>query len=262
MGRTACGNTMRLPLELAAEIGSYLNPEDLVVCTTQLCIGGVEFVSRPRTDTTETTMEINLHELVLCCRLSHWSLLKRLCAKAIAREAVKRIELWLARHTSVEKVVLRVKFYGTPRELSDRFVSSALCRHLNTVPCLQANTSGGLAVEWHVQAKSLSAVGFLLRATLAKAVSGPPLLAACLQTLHTLELAGTRVKDVSVLAGCQSLHTLNLSWTGVTDVSALALSPALHTLNLRGTQVSDVTALASFQSLHTLNLRDTQVRAT
>ena len=78
-------------------------------------------------------------------------------------------------------------------------------------------------------------------------------------SLHTLNLYGTMVMDVSALAGCSNLHTLNLYGTMVMDVSALAGCSSLHTLNLCGTYVTDVSALVGCLSLHTLNLKDTRV---
>lgn len=77
--------------------------------------------------------------------------------------------------------------------------------------------------------------------------------------LHTLDLGGTGVTDVSALAGCASLHTLDLCGTEVTDVSALAGCSSLHTLELSCTEVMDVSMLVGCASLHTLYLRDTRV---
>ena len=58
-------------------------------------------------------------------------------------------------------------------------------------------------------------------------------LCKCL-SLHTLNLVGTGVTNVSALGNLANLHKLDLSFTGVTDISALKDCPNLHTLNLTG----------------------------
>ena len=77
--------------------------------------------------------------------------------------------------------------------------------------------------------------------------------------LGTLKFSGSRVTNLSALAGCTTLHTLGLSGTGVADVSALAGCPALHTLTFGrifgvNARVTDVSALAGCAALHTLDL--------
>jgi len=68
-------------------------------------------------------------------------------------------------------------------------------------------------------------------------------LAGC-AALHTLELAGCGVTDLSGLAGCTTLHTLNLQYCyELTDVSALANCAALHTLDLSESELTDVSAI-------------------
>jgi hypothetical protein len=48
-------------------IGSFLDPHDRRVCTTQLCSSGAEFVANLfKNDTTN----IRLNELITCCRFS------------------------------------------------------------------------------------------------------------------------------------------------------------------------------------------------
>ena len=68
--------------------------------------------------------------------------------------------------------------------------------------------------------------------------------------IHTLNLGGTQVTNVSALG---NVHTLILNDTLVTDVSALG---NVHKINLGGTQVTDVSALGN---VHTLSLSGTQV---
>ncbi|MCR4337626.1 MAG: hypothetical protein NUV91_07475, partial [Candidatus Omnitrophica bacterium] len=75
-----------------------------------------------------------------------------------------------------------------------------------------------------------------------------------------LNLGGTRVSDVSALAGLVNLQILDLEGTQVSDVSALAGLVNLQELSLGGTQVSDVSALAGLVNLQLLNLVGTQVR--
>ena len=86
--------------------------------------------------------------------------------------------------------------------------------------------------------------------------SGVTDLSANFYALQTLRLIGSKLADVSALAGCATLHTLNLSWCGsLTDVSALADCEKLHTLDLKYCgRLTDVSALAGCATLHTLNL--------
>jgi hypothetical protein len=288
---------MRLPLEIAMEVGSFLDRPSLTVCTTQLCWDGVGFVSPPCTDSAKVAT-IQLDDLFpLCCstRSSHSLSLER--DKPNGLVAIKRIDLWLARRTSAEKVVFVVDLKGFRhfRATMNNYnaVFSEIHRHYSLSSNVQFNNGPSLAVEWHARVGSISEVAFLLRGTNGGGLSdgcalasldlsktadevngfgfnaGIPSLAsrfapdlselASCQALHTLNLKRTKVIDVSALASCQALHTLHLNNTKVSDVSGLASCQALHTLNLNGTQVSDMSALASCQALHTLFLENTQV---
>jgi hypothetical protein len=235
---------MRLPLEIAMEVGSFLDQPSLTICTAKLCRNGVEFVSRPSTDSAEVTT-IQLHKLVaLCCTASEAPLVDQEQANGISTEAIKRIDLCLARRTSAEKVVFVANLVKAYAKANTAFYSE-IHRHYSLGSNLQFNNGPpSLAVEWHARAKSIDAVAFLLG-----------------QSLHTLDLrdAFSEVNDISALASCQALHTLSLSYTDVSDVSALASCQALRTLHLRRTQVSDVSALVSCQALHTLDLAYTDV---
>jgi len=82
---------------------------------------------------------------------------------------------------------------------------------------------------------------------------------AALTSLRELYLYFSRVSDVSALASLTSLESLLLHNTPVSDVSALASLTSLQSLDLGGTQVSDVSALASLTSLRLLDLSGTQV---
>jgi Leucine-rich repeat (LRR) protein len=261
---------MWLPRELAMLVGSYLDPHDQIVCTTQLCSSGAGFVANLFTTYGAT---ICLHELIACCRLS-------VAVEDVAQECIERIKSFLARHGNAGTVALDAQLWREPCASVD------FHHRLQRVSSLQLTQDQGVTVEWHVRAISIAQVEFLLKVGVPKdsarasdsstsgairqylhtlnlsemeaRVSDVSALASC-QSLHTLNLWRTQVSDVSVLASCQSLHTLDLSTTRVSDVSGLGSCQALHTLELFRTDVSDVSALASCQSLHTLNLCHTQV---
>jgi hypothetical protein len=265
---------MRLPLEIAMEVGSFLDGPSLTLCTTQLCWSGVGFVSRPCTDSAKVTT-IQLHKLVLLCLIASGTRgVDQEQADGPATEAVKRIDLCLARRTSTEKVVFVFNLTGVHLRNMDFY--SDIHRHFQVSANRLFNNGPSLAVEWHARANSITAVSFVFGET----DGGRPLAAwrqslhaldlsyvavsnvsglALYQSLHTLNLMCTQVKDVSALASCQALHTLLLKGTKVIDVPALASCQALHTLHLNNTQVIDVSALASCQALHTLHLNNTQV---
>ena len=69
-------------------------------------------------------------------------------------------------------------------------------------------------------------------------------LGAC-PALAKLDLASTRVADVSGLACCRRLTTLTVSNCPVTDVSALGASPSLTALDVSATRVSSLAGLAA-----------------
>jgi Leucine-rich repeat (LRR) protein len=246
---------MRLPMEIAMEVGSFLDGPSLMVCTTQLCWSGVGFVSRPCTDSAKVTT-IQLYNL-LFLTASRTPGVGHEQADVLAIEAIKRIDLCLARRTRMEKVVFDANvtgLYGTAN--TDTY--SKMHRHFQVSSNLQFNNGPSLAVEWHANAKSISAITFLLGARNDGHLDDGGPLASC-QSLHALDLRHADVSDVSTLASCQALHTLNLFGTRVNDVSALASCPALHTLDLALTKVSDVSALASCHALRKLDLAHTQV---
>ena len=74
---------------------------------------------------------------------------------------------------------------------------------------------------------------------LAKELLGPD------TAIHTLDLSGTKVIDVSM---CGNVYSLSLRWTDVIDVSMLG---NVHTLHLSGTKVVDVSMLGN---VYVLNL--------
>jgi hypothetical protein len=176
----------------------------------------------------------------------------------LAAEAIKRIDLCLARRTSAEKVVFVFDMMG-PCARANTDLYFEIRRHYSLSSNLQFENGPSLAVEWYACAGSIDAVAFLLGGMKdVRLNDGRPL--AWSQSLHALDLRDDAVSDESALASCQALHTLNLCRTQVRDVSALASWEALCTLILSYTQVSDVSPLASCQALHTLNLDGTQVR--
>jgi Leucine-rich repeat (LRR) protein len=84
-------------------------------------------------------------------------------------------------------------------------------------------------------------------------------LLAELTALQTLWLDDTQVSDVTLLAELTALQTLSLDGTGVSDVTPLAGLTALQTLSLDGTRVGDVRPLAGLTALQTLSLDGTRV---
>jgi Leucine-rich repeat (LRR) protein len=251
-------STMRLPLEIAMEVGSFLDQPSLRVCTTQLCWSGVGFVSRPCTDSAKVTT-IRLCELVAQCFTASRTLgaVGAEQTNGLVIEAIKRIDLWLARRINAEKVVFIVKLkVADARENADFYV--AFLRHFQVSSNRQFNNRPSLAVEWHARAGSIAEVKSLLGNMNGGHLNDGRPLASC-QSLHALDLGYTNVCDISALASCQALHTLDLRNTNVDCLSALSSCQALHTLYLFNTRVSDVSALASCQALHTLHLNNTQV---
>jgi Leucine-rich repeat (LRR) protein len=236
-------------------VGSYLDPHDLRVCTTQLCSRGAGFVSNLFSSDTTTT--ILLPELVACCRLSAG-------VDDIAIESIKRIESFVKRLSNVQKIILDAPLWG--EHSTNASVYSEFHRRLQQCSSFQLSQNHEVTVEWHVwgaeSITQIAQVEFLLKVDVPKdsaRVSDSSSGGAIRQYLHTLDLSSTGVRDVSALASCKSLHTLYLSNTQVSDVSALASCKSLHTLDFQDTQVSDVSALASCESLDTLVLSHTQV---
>jgi Leucine-rich repeat (LRR) protein len=253
-------NTMRLPLEIAMEVGSFLDRPSLTMCTTQLCWSGVGFVSRPCTASAKATT-IQLHDLGPLCRTATRTLtMGQERANGLAAEAIKRIDLCLGRRTSAKKIVFEFDL----RWMDARYLSmytdfySHIHRHYSLSSNLQFENGPSLAVEWHAFAVSIAEVTFLRGERNGGRLNDVSALTSC-SALHKLDLSRSQVKDVSALASFQALHTLDLSETQVSDASALASCQALHTLDLSKTQVSDASALASCQALHTLDLNDTRV---
>jgi Leucine-rich repeat (LRR) protein len=82
---------------------------------------------------------------------------------------------------------------------------------------------------------------------------------AGLEELKYIDLYDTPVSDVSPLAGLEKLEDLFLSNTSVTDVSPLEGLKGLGWLDLAGTPVSDVSPLAGLEGLTILGLSNTSV---
>jgi hypothetical protein len=289
---------MRLPQELAMLVGSYLDPRDLRVCTTQLCSSETEFVSAGFTNDDTT---IILHELVACVvthteiankrgesndlvqtfsriaagllsgvRASFEEMISFLRSKPrnrlsaggdddVAQKCIERIESFVARRRNVRTIILDSRL--SDEHASNGSVYSEIHRRLQQGYSFQLSQHQEITVEWHVRAESIAQVKFLLKVPKDGAcVSDSPARGAVQQYLHTLNLWNIDVTDLSMLSSCQYLHTLILDHaTQVSDVSALASCKSLQTLSLVETQVSDVSALASCKSLRTLNLSQTQV---
>jgi hypothetical protein len=241
---------MWLPQELAVQIGSYLDPRDLWVCTTQLCSSGAEFVANLFTNDTTT---IRLHDLVACSLVGP-------SVDDVAPECIERIKSFVKRRGNVRTIILDAQLRR--QYASNASVYSEIHRRLQEGSLFQLRQNQEITVEWHVIAESIAQIDFLLKVEMPMhgvRASDSSAGDAIRQYLHTLYLSNTDVVDVSALASCQSLHMLDLSETDVNDVSALASCQSLHTLYLKGTMVNDVSVLASCKSLYKLNLCDTQV---
>jgi hypothetical protein len=256
-----------LPRELAMEVGASLDRVDVLVCETQLCHGGVAFVTRPHTDSAlAKVVSIRLRALIARCgTVSHWSRLMRTSSKDVAQDAVKRIEFCLSRRTRAEKLVF-VADLRHDEEAYNAEVYSLIHHHFRTVTYLQRNKRQSLAIEWHASATSITDdVAFLIcQAPQRPEKNGDartintPTPDSC-QSLFTFDLSHTRVRDLSALASCQPLHKLNLRYTQVSNIDVLGSCQALHTLDLANSKVRNVSALASCQSLNILRLTNTLV---
>jgi hypothetical protein len=86
----------------------------------------------------------------------------------------------------------------------------------------------------------------------------PPL--GSLLSLRELDLAGTKIDDLSSVSVLSDLRALDVHDTGVTDLTPLNSLGRLQTLNIEGTSVSDLSPLEGLRSLEALNLSRTQVR--
>ena len=80
-----------------------------------------------------------------------------------------------------------------------------------------------------------------------------------LAKLLYLDVSGTRVADLTPLAGLTSLRSLDCSITQIADLTPLANLGNLQDLNFLGTQVVDLTPLASLANLHDLAFSGTKV---
>ena len=84
----------------------------------------------------------------------------------------------------------------------------------------------------------------------------PPTLGQ-MTNLVQLDLRGTVVSDVSVLAGLSKLRILSLRETLVEDLTPIAALPNLGTLDIGKTWVTDLTPLAAMPALSRLDIGDT-----
>lgn len=82
---------------------------------------------------------------------------------------------------------------------------------------------------------------------------------AAMQAVTELDLSGTDITDVSLLAGLIQLQSLRLIATPVSNIYALAELTQLKALDLDGTRVSDVSALEKLTQLQILWLNYTEV---
>ena len=78
--------------------------------------------------------------------------------------------------------------------------------------------------------------------------------------VRNLVLTGTKVSDLSPIAGATGLQNLDLSVTEASDLSPIAGATGLQALYLSRTKVSDLSPIAGATELHTLDLSGTKVR--
>jgi hypothetical protein len=181
------------------QVGSYLDPRDLKVCTMQLCSTGVGFVANLFANDTAT---IRLNELIACCRRS-------VRVRDVAQHGIARIELFVKRRGNIQTIILDARLRGTNAK-KNASVYSDFHRRLRQGPSLQLSQNQAITVEWHVSAKSIAQVEFLLKMDVANddaSVSDSSAGGVMRPCLHTLNLKHTQVSDLCALASCQSLHT-------------------------------------------------------
>lgn len=77
--------------------------------------------------------------------------------------------------------------------------------------------------------------------------------------LQYLKLSGTRIKDLSPLAGLTNLRQLDLNNAIIKDLAPLAGHPSLRVLYLHNTWVSDLSPLAQMPGLERLDIGKTQI---
>jgi hypothetical protein len=208
---------MWLPRELAALVGSYLDPHDLTVCMTQLCSSGAEFVGPGCKDTTTTIL---LHELV--ARYPLPAGVRTVRANRVALYCIKRIKSFVAWRGNVQTIVLVAPLRG--EHATNASVYSWFHRYLQQGSSFQLSRGPGITVAWHVRAESIEQVEFLEKVDVPKVsarVGDASAGRALRQYLHTLDLSRTQVSDVSELASCKSLRTLDLSNTPVSNIDPL-----------------------------------------
>ena len=85
-------------------------------------------------------------------------------------------------------------------------------------------------------------------------------LIAGLSGLKALDLSGTQVRDLAPLAALTGLQSLNLQFLRISELRPLAGMTVLRTLNLGGTEVSDLTPLSGLTELRDLFLAVSKVK--
>ena len=80
-----------------------------------------------------------------------------------------------------------------------------------------------------------------------------------LTNLHSLDMTGTKIDDLTPIRNLTNLVSLKLSHTQVSDLSPLKYSSKLEELIMRHTQVVDIAILAKMPELKTLDLSDNAI---
>jgi hypothetical protein len=140
---------MHLPPELAMEVGSYLNHEELKMCIAELCSSGVEFVAAPLSRRV-TKVQVDLDELI---PLVADTSIEQANVVSMAQQVVGQIDVHLSRHKCrhVEVVVM----FATLKEdtvVRDCVNSTAIDNELQSLWHAMDGARNRLAVQWSVRA--------------------------------------------------------------------------------------------------------------
>ncbi|WPD21832.1 MAG: COR domain-containing protein [Candidatus Electrothrix scaldis] len=80
-----------------------------------------------------------------------------------------------------------------------------------------------------------------------------------LSQLHTLDLSGNNIDDISFLKDLVQLHTLNLCNNNIRDISALKNLKKLQYINLSRNNIEDISVIRNFLFLKELNVENNSI---
>ncbi|WP_319528994.1 leucine-rich repeat domain-containing protein [uncultured Cohaesibacter sp.] len=78
--------------------------------------------------------------------------------------------------------------------------------------------------------------------------------------INDLDLSGTQITSIDILAHLVNMRRLNLSGTPILSIDCLSQLPTLYSLNLSGTKVSSLDSIAEIESLTALNVSGTRIK--